>query len=85
MQLPATSQDKICDRCGEQGHLKRQCRTEVTCEFCKRRSHATLACRTYANFVREHPLTSSRKKNPEKFLKEIDVNQEVARHVKEEL
>ena len=67
MQLPQAGQDsKICGKCSEQGHVKRQCTANVACDFCKTRSHATLACRTYANFVKEHPLTSSRK-NPGKI------------------
>ena len=57
----------------------------MTCDFCKTRSHATLACRTYANFVKEHPLTSSRKNTPERFHNELDVNLEVARRVESEL
>ena len=86
MQLPPVGQDsKICRKCGEQGHVKRQCRANVACDFCKTKSHATLACRTYANFVKEHPLTSSRKNTPERFYNEIDVDQEVARRVEEEL
>ena len=65
--------------------MKRQCTANVACDFCKTRSHATLACRTYANFVKGHPLTSSRKNTPEKFHNEIDVNLEVARRVEMEL
>ena len=92
MQLPPVGQDsKICGKCGEQGHVKRQCMASVVCDFCKTRSHATLACRTYANFVKEHPLTSSRKNTLEfhnayiKFHNELDVNMEVARRVEMEL
>ena len=86
MQLPLVEQDsKICGKCGEQGHVNRQCTTNVACDFCKTKSHSTLACRTYANFVKEHPLTSSRKNTPEKFHNELDVNLEVAKRVKLEL
>ena len=86
MQLPPVGQDsKICGKCGEQGHVKRQCTVNVACDFCKTRSHATLAFRTYANFVKEHPLTSSRKNTPEWFHNETDINQEVARRVEMEL
>ena len=86
MHLPTTGQDnKIYGKCGEQGHVKRQCRTNVVCDFCKTRSHATLACRTYANLVKEHPLMSSRKNTPEKFQTEIYVNQVLARRVEQEL
>ena len=86
MQLPSVEQDsKICGKCGEQGHVKRQCTANVACDFCKTKSHSTLACRTYANFVKEHPLTSSRKNTPEKFRNELDVNMEVAKRVEMEL
>ena len=86
MQLPLVEQDsKICGKCGEQGHVKRQCTANVACDFCKTKSHSTLACRTYANFVKEHPLTSSRKNTPKKFRNEFDVNLEVAKRVKLEL
>ena len=86
MQLSPVGQDsKICGKCSEQGHVKRQCLANVICYFCKTRSHATLACRTYANFMKEHPLTSSRKNTPERFHNELDVNLEVARRVEFEL
>ena len=86
MQLPSVEQDsKICGKCGEQGHMKRHCTADVACDFCKTKSHSTLACRTYANFVKEHPLTSSRKNTPEKFCNELDVNMEVAKRVEMEL
>ena len=86
MYLPLMGQEgKICGKCGEQGHMKRQCRANVTCDFCKTKSHAMMACRTYANFLKEHPLTSSRKNTPEKFQNEMDVDQEVARRVEKEL
>ena len=86
MQLPQVGQDsKICRKCSEQGHVKRQCLANMTCDFCKTRSHATLACRTYANFVKEHLLTSSRKNTPGRFHNEIDVNMEVARRVELDL
>ena len=86
MQLPQVGKDsKICGKCSEQGHMKRQCTANVACDFCKTRSHATLACRTYANFVKEHPLTSSRKNTPKRFHNELDVNIEVAKRVELEL
>ena len=82
IQLPPAGQDsKICGKYGEQGHMKRQCTANVACDFCKTRSHTTLACRTSANFVKEHPLTSSRKNRPERFHNELVVNIEVARRV----
>ena len=65
--------------------MKRQCTANLACDFCKTKSHSTLACRTYANFVKEHPLTSSRKNTPEKFCNEFDANLEFAKRVKLEL
>ena len=86
MQLPFVEQNsKICGKCGEQGHVKRQCTANVACDFCKTKSHSMLACRTYANFVKEYPLMSSRKNTPEKFRNEFDVNLEVAKRVELEL
>ena len=83
MQLPPVGQDnRICGKCGQQGHVKRYCLANVNCDFCKTKSHATLACRTYANFVKEHPLT---KNTPERIRSEIDVDMEVARRVELEL
>ena len=82
MHLPLAGQEgKTCGKCGEQGHVKRQCRANVTCDFCKTKLHATMACRTYANFMKEHPLTSSRKNMPERLHNERDVDQEVVRRV----
>ena len=82
MHVPLAGQEgKTCGKCSGQGHVKRQCRTNISCDFCKTKSHAMMACRTYANFMKEHPLTSSRKNMPEKFHSERDVNQEVARRV----
>ena len=78
-------EDKTCGKCSAPGHVKRQCRVVVSCDFCKTKSHTTMACRTYANFVREHPLTSSRKNTPEKFHDERNVEQEVARRVEIQL
>ena len=59
MNLPNPVQNKICGRCGLIGHIKRMCKEEVYCRYCKAYTHATAACRTY-------PVTSSRKNTPEK-------------------
>ena len=59
MNLPNSMQNKICGRCGSMGHIKRMCKEEVYCRYCKAYTHATTACRTY-------PVTSSRKNTPEK-------------------
>ena len=59
MNLPNAIQNKICGRCGLMGHIKRMCKEEVHCRYCKVYTHSTAACRTY-------PVTSSRKNTPEK-------------------
>ena len=59
MDLPSSMQSKICGRCGLMGHIKRFCKEEVYCKYCKIYTHSTTACRTY-------PVTSSRKNTPEK-------------------
>ena len=57
------------------GHIKRFCKGEVYCKYCKIYTHSTTACRTY-------PATSSQKNTPEKRTPE-DINQEVNRRVQE--
>ena len=59
------------------GHIKRMCKEEVYCRYCKAYTHATTACRTY-------PVTSSRKNTPEKRSLE-DIEREVSRRVQEEM
>ena len=54
MSLPNPMQNKICGRCGLVGHIKRMCKEEVYCKYCKVYTHSTTACITY-------PVTSSRK------------------------
>ena len=77
MNLPNTIQNKICGRCGLTGHIKRMCKEEVHCRYCKVYTHSTAACRTY-------PVTSSRKNTPEKRTSE-DIECEVSRRVQEEM
>ena len=77
MTLPNPMQNKICGRCGLMGHIKRMCKEEVYCRYCKAYTHATAACRTY-------PVTSSRKYTPEKRTVE-DIEREVSRRVQEEM
>ena len=77
MNLPNSMQNKICGRCGLMGHIKRMCKEEVYCKFCKIYTHSTTACRTY-------PVTSSRKNTPEKRTSE-DIECEVSRRVQEEM
>ena len=59
------------------GHIKRMCKEEVYCKYCKIYTHSTTACRTY-------PVTSSRKNTPEKRTSE-DIEREVSRRVQEEM
>ena len=77
MNLPNLVQNKICGRCGLIGHIKRMCKEEVYCRYCKAYTHATAACRTF-------PVTSSRKNTPEKRKVE-DIEREVSRRVQEEI
>ena len=59
------------------GHIKRMCKEEVHCRYCKVYTHSTAACRMY-------PVTSSRKNTPEKRSSE-DIEREVSRRVQEEM
>ena len=59
------------------GHIKRMCKEEVYCRYCRVYTHAAAACRTY-------PVTSSRKNTPEKRTVE-DIEREVSRRVQEEM
>ena len=56
-----TTDIRLCYRCGEEGHIRKYCNTNVHCEFCKSYSHHTSVCRSYANFMRAHPMASSRR------------------------
>ena len=72
MNLPNSIQNKVCGRCGLVGHIKKQCREEVYCKFCKNSSHSIRACRTYANFLRMDPVNikseeHSRKANDRRY------------------
>ena len=59
------------------GHIKRFCKEEVYCKYCKIYTHSTTACRMY-------PAMSSRKNTPEKRTPE-DIDQEVNRRVQGEM
>ena len=84
MNLPNSIQNKICGRCGLVGHIKKQCREDVYRKFCRNPSHSIKACRTYANFMRMDPITSSRKNTPEKHMTE-DIDREITRRVQQEM
>ena len=77
MELPNGLRNKICGKCGLMGHIKKFCKEEVYCKYCRVYTHSTAACRTY-------PATSSRKNTPEKRTQE-DIDQEVNRRVQKDL
>ena len=77
MELPSSIQGKICGKCGLMGHIKRFCKEDVYCKYCRVYTHSTPACRTY-------PATSSQKNTPEKQTSE-DIDQEVNRTVQQEM
>ena len=77
MELPSSIQNKICGKCGLMGHIKRFCKEDVYCKYCRVYTHSTTACRTY-------PATSSRKNTPEKWISE-DIDQEVNRRAQQEV
>ena len=52
---------RLCHRCGREGHIRKYCNINVHCNFCKSYSHHTSVCRSYANFMRAHPMASSRR------------------------
>ena len=56
-----TTDSRICNRCGMQGHIRRQCQLQVAyCTFCNAESHTMGACRDRAAFIRDNPVSSSR-------------------------
>ena len=63
LQLPIkkSQEEKRCSRCGETGHWRCFCRATTWCNFCTSETHATQACRRYANFVRDNLIASSRR------------------------
>ena len=63
-QFSVTDTTDRCYRCREEGHIRKYCNTNVHCEFCKLYTHHTSVCRCYANFVRAHPMASSRRTSP---------------------
>ena len=67
LQLPTrktTEDNRFCSKCGDPGHWKRYCQATTWCQFCTSETHATQACRRYANFVRDNPIVSSRRMTP---------------------
>ena len=65
LQLPTRKENnRLCTRCGEIGHWRRYCQVTTWCKFCMSETHATQACRRYANFIRDNPIASSRRMTP---------------------
>ena len=63
---------RLCHRCGGEGHIRKYCNINVHCDFCKSYSHHTSVCRSYANFMRAHPMASSRRASPVHTNKQTD-------------
>ena len=67
LQLPTRktqTDNRSCTKCGETGHWKHYCWASTWCKFCMSETHATQVCRSYANFVRDNPIASSRRTTP---------------------
>ena len=66
MQLPVKRREEnsFCTRCGEMEHVKCYCQVATWCKFCTSDTHATQACQRYEKFVRDNPITSSRRNTP---------------------
>ena len=67
LQLPTRKvqeENRQCTRYVEAGHWKHYCRATTWCRFCTSETHATQACRKYANFVRDNPIASIRRTTP---------------------
>ena len=67
-----TTDIRLCHRCGGEGHIRKYCNINVHCDFCKSYSHHTSVCRSYANFVKAHPMASSRRTSPAHTNKQTD-------------
>ena len=71
-----TTDIRMCYRCGEEGHIRKYCNTNVHCEFCKSYTHHTSVCRSYANFIQALPMASSRRISPAQVGRQQDWLQE---------
>ena len=76
-----TTDIRLCYRCGEEGHIRKYCNTNIHCEFCKSYTHHTSVCRSYANFMRAHPMASSRRTS----LAQANIQQEWTQEPNEEV
>ena len=76
MYINDTTDIRLCYRCGGEGHIRKYCNINVHCEFCKSYTHHTSVCRSYANFVRAHPMASSRRMSPAQLGRQEEWTQE---------
>ena len=76
MSINDTTDIRLCYRCGGEGHVRKYCNINVHCEFCKSYTHHTSVCRSYANFVRAHPMASSRRTSPAQLSRQEEWAQE---------
>ena len=79
--LDETRDNMTCTRCGVRGHIRDFCSEIVFCNWCTRRSHNTVACRKYAEFVKKHPLSSSRRPSPERTNRGLQENYQATRYL----
>ena len=63
LQLPVKrkEENRFCTRCGEMGHGRLYCQVATWCKFCTSETHATQACRKYEKFIKDNPISSSRR------------------------
>ena len=78
--LDETRDNMTCTRCGVRGHIRDFCSEIVFCNWCTRRSHNTAACRKYAEFVKKHPLSSSRRPSPERTNRGLQDHYQTTRY-----
>ena len=76
-----TTDIRLCYRCGEEGHIRKYCNANIHCKFCKLYTHHTSVCRSYANFMRAHPMASSRRTSPAKANGQQEWTQELNEEV----
>ena len=70
-----TTDIRLCHRCRGGGHIRKYCNANVHCDFCKSYSHNTSVCRSYPNFVRAHPMASSRRASPAQASRQTEWTQ----------
>ena len=78
--LDETRDNMTCTRCGVRGHISDFCSERVFCNWCTRRSHNTVACRKYAEFVKKHPLSFSRRPSPHRTNRGFQENYQTTRY-----